>query len=99
MIDILRKAWHGEEQLWKVWWLIGIPQSILLAVLYTYFLKNSQHHLPYIIATAIYIVIYFSWVRMAWLCSPNVKMRIWTTVSYVMIVLGIFNLAKTLPLT
>ncbi|RDU95244.1 hypothetical protein [Trinickia dinghuensis] len=96
---IFRKAWRGEERLWIVWWLIGIPQSAVLALLYLNVLHKTPRSAAYIPALIFYIVVYFAWVRMAWLCAPNVERGIWTAVSYVMIVLGVLNLAKTLLLS
>ena len=99
MASMFRRAWRGEEQLWKVWWLIGIPQSAVLALLYVNVLGQKPQSVAYIPALVLYLMVYFEWVRMAWLCAPNVKRGIWTAVSYVMIVLGVLNLAKTLLLS
>jgi hypothetical protein len=60
------------------------------------FMAGKPLSTVYIAALVLYLVVYFAWVRMAWLCSPNVKRRIWTGVSYVMIVIGMLNLIKTL---
>jgi amino acid transporter len=98
MASMFRRAWRGEERLWKVWWLIGIPQSVVLALLYVNVLQKTPHSMVYVPALVLYIVVYFAWVRVAWLCAPNVKRGIWTAVSYVVIVLGVLNLAKTLLL-
>lgn len=98
-MEILRRAWRGEERLWKVWWLIGIPQSVLLVLLYVKFLAGKTPSTVYLAALVLYPVIYFAWVRMAWLCSPNVKHGIWAAASYVMIVFGVLNLARTLVLS
>jgi hypothetical protein len=27
---MFKRAWRGEEPLWKVWWLIGVPLNLLL---------------------------------------------------------------------
>lgn len=27
------RAWHGEERLWKVWWLLGVPLALASAIL------------------------------------------------------------------
>jgi len=99
MASMFRRAWRGEERLWKVWWLIGIPQSVVLALLYVNVLQKTPHSMAYVPALVLYIVVHFAWVRMAWLYAPNVKRGIWTAVSYVVIVLGVLNLAKTLLLT
>jgi uncharacterized membrane protein YobD (UPF0266 family) len=98
MASMFRRAWRGDEELWEVWWLIGIPQSVVLALLYVNVLQEKPHSVAYILGLVLYIVVYFAWVRMAWLCAPNVKRGIWTAVSYIMIVLGVLNLAKTLLL-
>ncbi|WP_225031023.1 hypothetical protein [Paraburkholderia sp. XV] len=97
--NMFKRAWRGEEQLWKVWWLIGIPQSAVLALLWVNFLHKTPHSPAYLPAMVLYIVVYFAWVRMAWLCASNVKRGIWTAVSYVLIVLGVLNLAKALLLS
>ncbi|RQS15813.1 hypothetical protein [Burkholderia sp. Bp8998] len=39
MKNTFRNAWNGEERLWKVWWLIGVPLGLL-------FMREKEMHMP-----------------------------------------------------
>ena len=79
----LRRARNGEERLWKIWCLGGIPVAWMAGVL-TAFAEDMR------IAGAagsgdlldvVKLLLYFWWFRLAWACARNVDSRIWTPVS------------------
>lgn len=89
---LLVSAWKGNAPLWKVWWLIGIPLNILMNIIEKLFDKAVALHGNSIILTVTFVLfvlaLFIVWVRMAWLCAPNVKNKIWTPIAKVVIVVG-----------
>jgi phosphoglycerol transferase MdoB-like AlkP superfamily enzyme len=86
---MLKRAWLGEERLWKVWWLIGVPTELgCIAALAASYLLTGNLIVPiYGLIVAIPVVL-ASW-RMEWVCAPNVNHRVWMYVVRSLIVLRI----------
>jgi len=81
MKNTFKNAWNGEERLWKVWWLIGVPFGLLSIPLLVLILGPTFPVPLRLAAFVIYIVPFCAWVRCAWMCAPNVENRIWTIVA------------------
>jgi hypothetical protein len=74
------RALNGEEKLWKVWWLIGIPVGWTAAalVIIAEELRYAGHHGWGDFLDLARFLIYFAWLRLAWRCSRNVGKPVWT---------------------
>jgi hypothetical protein len=76
------RASRGDERLWKVWWLAGIPLACVTAalVLAAQYLRG--------LGTwawgwgdacdAARLLVYLAWAHLAWRCSRNVERAAWT---------------------
>ena len=82
--SMLHRALNGEEKLWKIWCIGGIPVAWMTGAL-TAFAEDMR------IAGAagsgdlldvVKLLIYFFWFRLAWRCSRNVGSRVWTPLSH-----------------
>ncbi|UXU85646.1 hypothetical protein [Burkholderia sp. S-53] len=60
-----RNAWRGEERLWKVWWLIGVPLNLLFIPLLVLIMGPAYPAPLRLAAFVIYIVPFCAWVRCA----------------------------------
>lgn len=80
---VLRRAWRGEERLWKVWWLIGLP--LWFAVNFAFFavctlVADDPINFPLIflfVAVASLVAVWLAWMVAAWRCAPNVEHSAW----------------------
>jgi hypothetical protein len=91
--EFLARAWRGEERLWKVWWLLGLPLGVLAAMLGVaiteeYVAGDSAFVLA---STVVLFLAYIAWCGMAWRCAPNVDKKTWTPIARVIIVLGLLR--------
>jgi fatty acid desaturase len=76
------RAFRGEEKLWKVWWLAGIPVGCITAVL---ILAAERLRASGTWAwgwgdacDAARLLVYLAWFVPAWRCSRNVRNLAWT---------------------
>ena len=76
------RAFRGEEKLWKVWWLGGIPVACITAMLVL-----AAERLRASGASAwgwgdacdvARLLVYLAWFRPVWRCSRNVRSIAWT---------------------
>jgi hypothetical protein len=76
----LSRATGGEEQLWRVWWLAGIPVAWLTTglVLLAESLRSTGFDGWGDALDVARLLLYFAWFRLAWRCSRNVERRAWT---------------------
>tara|TARA_B100001964_G_C13824703_1_gene418867 strand:+ start:135 stop:479 length:345 start_codon:yes stop_codon:yes gene_type:complete len=94
-----RKSWDGEERLWKVWWLWGLPLGIVSAVvsvLIEDYADSSNNVTTSIISLLIYIfviVLYLWWVGAAWRCVKNTNNKAWTLIAQFLIIVGLLRFA------
>ena len=79
----LRDAHAGEEKLWKIWWLWGIPVGWTASafILFAEILRTAGHPGWADLLDVIRLLIYFGWARLAWRCSHNVSDGRWTLAS------------------
>jgi hypothetical protein len=76
------QAFRGEEELWKVWWLAGIPVAAMTGALWI-----AAEYLRGLGAWAwgwgdacdvARLLLYLVWLRPAWRCSRNARTAAWT---------------------
>ncbi|MFC5427220.1 hypothetical protein ACFPTO_00085 [Paraburkholderia denitrificans] len=92
-METLKRVWAGQERLWKVWWLVGVPLWIVLEIIWILLLNRQKnglfdvrspgYWLPAIVGVALWIL----WLIAAWRSSPNVVNQMWKWVARVLIVL------------
>jgi len=80
--SILRSH-DGQERLWKIWWLCGIPVAWLTSALLIAgdALREAGHPNTADWLDVSRILIYALWARLAWQCAHNVGAKIWLPVS------------------
>jgi hypothetical protein len=74
------RASDGKEDLWKVWWLVGIPLGWATAGLVV-----AAEHVRYAgaegwgdLLDVVRFLAYLVWFQLAWRCSGNVAGAAWT---------------------
>jgi len=74
------RASQGEERLWKVWWLAGIPLGWTtgILVLAAEHLRNSGDPGWGDALDVSRFLVYLIWFQLAWRCSRNVGQAAWT---------------------
>jgi hypothetical protein len=101
---MLLKAWRGQERLWKVWWLLGVPLHVVWWTLYIdlwlsglapeSFLLITVWVWPVLRALLIaYAALYLAWCFVAWRCAGNAGRRIWSIAARVLIGVGLGSFA------
>jgi hypothetical protein len=93
----LRRALSGEERLWKVWWLWGMPvglATIALAV-FAEMLRDAGWSGAGAGLDVLKLLVYLIWFGAAWRCSGNVVNRTWTGIARAAIALALGVTALT----
>jgi hypothetical protein len=81
----------GEERLWKVWWLAGMPIAGLttgLVILAEDMRAAGSDGWGDALDVA-RLLVYFAWFRLAWRCSRNVDDTRWTWLAQSGLVIGL----------
>ncbi|WP_396331066.1 hypothetical protein [Burkholderia anthina] len=91
-MEMLKRAWRGEERLWKVWWLIGAPlfvvNNLVIAWLKSVILRDPLGT-PLALVFGIGGVLvadWLTWIWVAWRCAPNVDHQFWRRASRVALI-------------
>ena len=83
MLASLARSQYGREQLWKIWWLCGIPVAWITSAMVIG--GEAARVAEYPVAAdwldVLRILIYTAWARLAWLCAGNVELAAWSPVS------------------
>jgi len=89
------RAANGEEKLWKVWWMAGIPLGWACSALVVIAeeLRYADHHGWGNFLDLARLLIFFAWLRLAWRCSHNVGRPIWTPVARATLTAGLVCMA------
>jgi hypothetical protein len=76
---MLDRALHGNEKLWKVWWLFGVPVAWTTSalVIAAELSRDAGHSAWGDLLDLSRLAIYWLWLRVAWKCSRNVKDPRW----------------------
>ncbi len=89
------RASNGEEKLWKVWWIAGIPlgwASSALAVI-AEDVRLVDHPGWGNSLDLVRFLVFFAWLRLAWRCSHNVERPIWTPLAQATLSAGFLCMA------
>jgi hypothetical protein len=87
------RAFRGEERLWRVWWLAGIPIALVTGALVI-----AAERLRGLGAwawgwgdacDAARLLVYLAWFMLAWRCSKNVQKPVWTPLARVALLAGL----------
>jgi hypothetical protein len=86
------RAWWGEERLWKVWWLLGLPLGIATRIFNVAGIKYLEGNPALIVVGwAIFLAAYFAWCGIVWRCAPNVQNMLWKYIARIIIVIGLLR--------
>ena len=74
------RAWHGEQPLWKVFWIYGVATSASNVVLYVAAFYNGRLALQQVILP--FFAAYTAWLLVSvWRCADNTEETIWSTLA------------------
>ena len=66
------RAWHGEEALWKVFWVYGVAISVTIVVLYIVAFYDGCIALRQVLLP--FFATYTAWILVSvWRCASNTK--------------------------
>ncbi len=73
--SFLRRALAGEERLWKIWWLGGIPVALgaTAFTLLAEFLRIDGHHTWANFFDVLKLLVYAAWFMAAWRSAGNTE--------------------------
>ena len=70
------RAWHGQQPLWKVFWLYGVAASGVLVALYALGFYLEQVALRQILVLC--FALYTAWIVISvWRCADNAREKYW----------------------
>lgn len=70
------RAWHGEEALWKVFWVYGVGTSGLIAGFYVAAVYTGHTALQQVLLPC--FATYTVWILVSvWRCAHNAPQRFW----------------------
>ena len=80
---VFLRSHDGQERLWKIWWLCGIPVAWFTSALLIAGeeLRVAGHAVAADWLDVGRILLYALWARLAWQCAHNVGTWIWSPVS------------------
>jgi hypothetical protein len=85
-MELIKKAWRGEEKLWKVFWLLGLVVPFIFGIL----IRMLAFVSPLIGLLELLIIPYTIWWMIAcWKCAWNSTSKTWGILARVYIVLSI----------
>lgn len=74
------RAWHGEEPLWKVFWVYGVATSVTIVALYVVAFYDGRMALRQVLLPC--FAVYTTWILVSvWRCASNSKEKLWGTLS------------------
>ncbi len=74
------RAWHGEEPLWKMFWVYGVITSATIVVLYVVAFDDGHMALRQILLPC--FAVYTTWILVSmWRCANNTKEKLWGTLA------------------
>ena len=91
LFQTLLRSHSGEERLWKVWWLRGVPVAWATSALVigAEDLRVAGHHVAGDWLDVLRLLLYVAWARLAWQCAGNVDARLWTPASRALLSAGL----------
>ena len=102
MKSYLIKAWNGQENLWKVFWLYNVLGPLLFALMFSLVqgfgisAENNGHGSNGLAilsgVIAITLIVYLIWaLRSLWKCAFNVKSKFWGYICRVWVIWFAFS--------
>jgi hypothetical protein len=74
------RAWHGEEPLWKVFWVYGVATSVTIVTLYIIAFYDGHMALRQVLLPC--FAAYTAWILISvWRCASNTKEKLWGTLA------------------
>ena len=71
------RAWHGEEPLWKVFWVYGVATSVTIVALYVVAFYDGRMALRQ--APLSCFAAYTAWILVSvWRCASNTNEKLWS---------------------
>ena len=84
----IKRAWRGEERLWKVFWIYGVLMGIVFGLVGP-IARSAFGNIGFIVALVIQ-VIYWIWLLVAqWRCAFNAEWQIWSYVVRIFVVISL----------
>jgi hypothetical protein len=79
------RAWHGEEPLWKVFWVYGVATSVTIVALYIVAFYDGRVALRQLLLPC--FATYTAWILVSvWRCAGNTEGKLWGTLARFLIV-------------
>jgi hypothetical protein len=74
------RAWHGEEPLWKVFWIYGVTTSVTIVALYVIAFYDDRMALRQVLLPC--FAAYTAWILVSvWRCASNTEETLWGTLA------------------
>jgi hypothetical protein len=74
------RAWHGEEPLWKVFWVYGVATSVTIVALYVVAFYDGYMALRQVLLPC--FAAYTAWILVSvWRCASNTNEELWGTLA------------------
>jgi hypothetical protein len=74
------RAWHGEEALWKVFWVYGVATSVTIVALYIVAFYDGRMALRQVLLPC--FAAYTAWILVSvWRCASNTNEILWGTLA------------------
>lgn len=82
----VKRAWRGEEKLWKVYWVYGIfiPWIAYLVLVYGPWQLYKKPIITYAHFEAIDYIYSLLWIVALWRCAPNANEESWMMLARIM---------------
>jgi hypothetical protein len=80
LLQTFRRSRSGQEQLWKIWWICGVPVAWITSamVVGAEVARVSGHLIAADWLDVSRLFVYILWAQLAWRCAHNVNVRLWT---------------------
>ena len=89
---LMSRYWHGEEPLWRAFWLWGVLGSWILAAIFGAAAAAFGVTAALYAITAIVMIVYTVWILgSVWRCAPNVTSPQWTPIARALTVAWALN--------
>ncbi|MBZ0147031.1 MAG: hypothetical protein K8F62_05735 [Pseudorhodoplanes sp.] len=74
------RAWHGEQPLWKVFWIYGVATSVTIVALYVIAFYDDRMALRQVLLPC--FAAYTVWILVSvWRCASNTREPSWGTLA------------------
>lgn len=84
------RAWHGEEPLWKVFWVYGVATSVTIVTLYVVAFYDGRMALRQVLLPC--FAAYTAWILVSvWRCASNTNEKLWSTLARFLTVAWVGN--------